>query len=240
MRRDHRPYWLKKLYERIESGWVRHMLAPQFDACGRHLRIMKPWNVRVHGRGIEIGDCVHMVAARDRTIGLSSWEHADGHGRIEIEDYSLVCPGVRIDSASRVRIGSGSMLAAGVYVTDADWHDLADRTRPIGSTRPVILEEDTWIGDGAVICKGVTVGHHSIVGAGAVVTRDVPPDTIVAGNPARVVRQLDPASPPRGRRALFEQREETEAFFDGLDRAFLAENSLAGWLRANLAPRRDD
>lgn len=240
MRRDHRPFWLKQLHERLETSWVRHMIEPQFDSCGRHLRVMKPWYLRVHGPGIHVGDSVHMVAARDRTIGLSSWVHEDGNGEIRIEDHCLICPGVRIDSASRVRIGEGSMLAAGAYITDADWHDLDDRTRPIGTTRAVTLEPDTWIGDGAIICKGVTIGRNSIVGAGAVVTRDVPPDTIVAGNPAKVVRSLDPARPPRGRRALFADREHMQAWFDGIDRDFLRANTTLGWLRAWLAPRRGD
>jgi acetyltransferase-like isoleucine patch superfamily enzyme len=55
-----------------------------------------------------------------------------------------------------------------------------------------VLERGAWIGDSAIVCKGVRVGENSIVGAGAVVTKDVPPNVIVAGNPARVVKKLDP------------------------------------------------
>jgi acetyltransferase-like isoleucine patch superfamily enzyme len=55
---------------------------------------------------------------------------------------------------------------------------------------PITIEDDTWVGFGAVILKGVTVGRGSVVGARAVVTRDVPPFTIVAGNPARLVREV--------------------------------------------------
>jgi maltose O-acetyltransferase len=57
--------------------------------------------------------------------------------------------------------------------------------------RPVRIGDDVWIGTGAVILKGVTIGARAIVGAGAVVNRDVPPDVIVAGNPARVVKNLN-------------------------------------------------
>jgi acetyltransferase-like isoleucine patch superfamily enzyme len=56
--------------------------------------------------------------------------------------------------------------------------------------RPVVLGDDVWVGAGAVILKGVTVGDGAVVAARAVVTRDVPADTVVAGNPARVVKRL--------------------------------------------------
>ncbi|WP_300799156.1 DapH/DapD/GlmU-related protein [uncultured Alistipes sp.] len=59
-------------------------------------------------------------------------------------------------------------------------------------TRPVRLRRNAWIGAGALILPGVTVGEHAIVGAGSVVTRDVPDGMIVAGNPARVIRPIDP------------------------------------------------
>jgi acetyltransferase-like isoleucine patch superfamily enzyme len=55
---------------------------------------------------------------------------------------------------------------------------------------PVVLEEDVWVGANAMILKGVTVGRASIVGAGAVVTKDVPPNSIVAGNPARIIGEV--------------------------------------------------
>ena len=61
--------------------------------------------------------------------------------------------------------------------------------------KPITIGSDSWIGGAAVILPGVTIGEHCVVGAGAVVTRDVPPYCVVAGNPARVVRRL---SPPGG------------------------------------------
>ena len=56
--------------------------------------------------------------------------------------------------------------------------------------RPVRIEDNVWIGGGAILLPGVTVGDNSVIGAGAVVTRDVPANTVVAGNPARVIREL--------------------------------------------------
>jgi galactoside O-acetyltransferase len=58
--------------------------------------------------------------------------------------------------------------------------------------KPVKIEDKVWIGFNSIILKGVTVGEGAIVGAGSVVTKDVPPYTIVAGNPARIIRELTP------------------------------------------------
>ena len=192
MRRDHRPYGLKRLHRAFERWWLEHRIAPQLDALGPFCKVMQPWHLRVHGRRITFGRCVHVVAAADRPVRLTTWEHEHGGGRIAIGDYALLCPGVRLDSASGIDVGASSMIAAGAYLTDADWHDVYDRTRVIGATAPIVLEENVWIGDGTIVCKGVRIGANSVIGAGSVVTRDIPANVIAAGNPAAVVRPLDP------------------------------------------------
>lgn len=240
MRHDHRPYFLKRAVERFEHHYTEHLLRPQLDFLGTGHRVMKPWNLRLYGPGIRIGEHVHVVTAGDRRVSLSVWEHKAQCGRIDIGDYALLCPGVRIDSAAGIVVGEASMIAAGAYLTDADWHDLYDRTRLIGTSRPIVLEENVWIGDGATVCKGVTIGAHSIVAAGSVVSRDVPPGVIVAGNPARVVRELDPSRERVTRRALFADPAGLARYNEELDRWLLKDNTLLGWLRARLAPRAGD
>ena len=240
MRHDHRPYHLKRALERLEHHYTEHFVRPQLDGLGTGHRFMKPWHLRIHGGDIRIGNQVHVVTAGDRRVCLSVWEHQGRSGRIDVEDYALICPGVRMDSAAGIRIGPGSMVAAGAYLTDADWHGLYDRTRVIGDARPIRLEENVWIGDGAIVCKGVTIGEDSLVAAGAVVARDVPPGVIVAGNPAQVVKQLDPAEPKTTRRDLFADPAGLARWVEDLDRWLLAENNLAGWLRSWIAPRRGD
>jgi acetyltransferase-like isoleucine patch superfamily enzyme len=84
-------------------------------------------------------------------------------------------------SAKSIVIGDACMIAHGAYISDADWHGIYDRAEPVGNTKPVVFEDNVWIGDSAIICKGVTIGKNSIVGAGAVVTKDVPPNSIFAG-----------------------------------------------------------
>ena len=240
MRRDHRPASLKRAHAALERAYVRWRLAPQLDALGRGFHFMKPWFVRLNGPGITVGAQVHCVAAADRHITLSSWVHPKGQGRITIGDYCLLCPGVRIDSAVEVTLGKSCMVAAGAYLTDADWHDLYDRTEVVGASAPIVLEDNVWIGDGATVCKGVRIGAHAIVAAGAVVTKDVPPFAVVAGNPAAVVKTLDPERPRRTRAELLADPGGLDAWFRELDNAFLKGNTMLGWLRAWLWPGRGD
>ena len=181
MRNDHRPYRLKVALARLEAFWVQHFIRPQLDALGRHSMIMKPWFLKLYGKGIRFGESVHVITARDRTVRLTTWAMNNHQGNIDVGDFVLLCPGVRIDSASLVTIGESSMLAAGAYITDADWHDLYDRTEAIGRTTPVTLGSNVWIGDGATVCKGVSIGDNSIIGAGSVVTQNIPSNVIAAG-----------------------------------------------------------
>ncbi|MCB1693135.1 MAG: acyltransferase [Pseudomonadales bacterium] len=237
---DHRPYFVKRLYLVWERWYTRHFVEPQFAALGAGAHIMKPWYVRLHGDGIRAGANLHMVTARDRQVSLSTWQFDTHQGHIEIGNNCLVCPGVRLDSASRISIADDCMLAAGVYITDADWHDIYDRTRSIGTTRPVVLEENVWVGDGAIVCKGVRIGRNSVIGAGAVVVTDIPENSIAAGNPARVVKPLDPARELVTRARLFEDPKRLAEEIDRIDRWVLGKNSIWRWITSLLRPARGD
>jgi maltose O-acetyltransferase len=96
-----------------------------------------------------------------------------------------------IDNAE-VHIGDHAMIGPAVQIYTAA-HPLQAEPRLEGweVAKPISLDEDVWIGGGAILLPGVRVGRNAVVGAGAVVTRDVPPDTVVAGNPARVIRRIE-------------------------------------------------
>ena len=98
-----------------------------------------------------------------------------------------------------VVIGDGTQIGPAVQIYAAD-HPRDAETRKTGLEfgRPVRIGKDVWIGGGAIICPGVTIGPRCIIGAGAVVTRDIPADSVAVGNPARVVRQVNhsESSPP--------------------------------------------
>ncbi|MEX2326941.1 MAG: DapH/DapD/GlmU-related protein, partial [Pseudomonadales bacterium] len=157
---DHRPYRAKKCYLWLEYFYAKHFVLPHFEMVGAGTLLMKPWNINVHGAGIRAGSNLHIITASDRKVALSTWTFESHQGHIALGDNCLLCPGVRIDSASNVVVEDNCMLAAGAYITDADWHDIYDRTRVIGSTAPVTLQQNVWIGDGATICKGVTIGKN--------------------------------------------------------------------------------
>lgn len=93
-----------------------------------------------------------------------------------------------------MKIGSRVLIAAHAVLTTRGHPILPPR---FGQTvdAPIVVEDDVWIGASAVVLPGVTIGHGSIVGAGAVVTRDVPPDTIVGGVPSRPLRSTSSREP---------------------------------------------
>lgn len=99
-------------------------------------------------------------------------------------DFMVIGSG-RITIGDRVLIGPGARLYTPNHPMDAE---LRREGWEIGL--PITIEDDAWLGGSVVICPGVTIGARSVVGAGAVVTRDVPPDVVVGGNPARVIRAL--------------------------------------------------
>ena len=240
MRKNHHPNWLRRLAKALEAWRTRHFLYPQFDQIGDGGHFARPQDINVFGRGITVGNHVHMAAAKTQNIWLTSWQWWETHGQIEIEDYVLLTPGVRISSSRHVKIGRGTMLASNVYITDSDWHGTYDRTTEAGKAAPVELKENVWIGDSTIICKGVTVGENSIVGAGSVVVKDIPSNVIAAGNPARVVKELDPNEPRRTRMDYFADPAKLDADIEMLHRQTLKGNTVLGWLRSMILPSRND
>ncbi|MEM7186830.1 MAG: sugar O-acetyltransferase [Bacteroidota bacterium] len=91
-----------------------------------------------------------------------------------------------------VRIGNNVMFAPNVQLYTAT-HPLEAKARNSGReyAKPITIGNDVWIGGGAIVCPGVTIGNGVVVGAGAVVTKDVPDNVFVAGNPARIIREIE-------------------------------------------------
>ena len=110
-----------------------------------------------------------------------------------------------LSCASQIEIGSNALIAHGAQIFDNDSHSVDWQLRQLDwqnrvglgggyvdtvQAAPVIVGENTWIGCNSMIFKGVTIGVKSVVAAGSVVTKDVPPLVLVAGNPARIIKQL--------------------------------------------------
>ena len=163
--------------------WYVRMLAPLYQHRGRGSKIY--WSVRMDTppyRSFRLGRksviesyCCINNAVGDVTIG--------DHTRI----------GIHCTVIGPVSIGNNVNLAQGITVTALN-HNFEDVTRRIDeqgiSTKPVVIGDDVWIGANAVILPGVTIGRHVVVAAGAVVTKDVPSFSLVAGVPAKVIKEL--------------------------------------------------
>ncbi|WP_425549873.1 sugar O-acetyltransferase [Celeribacter arenosi] len=107
---------------------------------------------------------------------------------IHMETEAFMNVGCVVLDSARVEIGARSMLGPNVQIYCADHHrDPVKRGQLIERALPVRIGADVWIGGGAIILPGVSIGDRAIVGAGSVVTKDVPADAKVAGNPARVI-----------------------------------------------------
>jgi acetyltransferase-like isoleucine patch superfamily enzyme len=205
---------------------------------GEGCSFINPRYFEVNGKNVRIGRRLHTMATRERPIQLTVYPNQENTSHISIADFCIILPGVRIAAATGITIGDNCMFATNSYVTDADWHDQYDRTAAPGKTSAITLKDNVWIGDSAIVCKGVTIGDNSIVGAGAVVARDVPPNVIVAGNPARIVKELDTSRPFKKREDLFSGTESYDEYLARYDEYMLDENTFTEWLRSRILPTR--
>jgi acetyltransferase-like isoleucine patch superfamily enzyme len=175
-----------KLARMTKAIWWRSRLA----AFGSKSFIARPSYI-VGGKSISIGQNV----AIHRFGRLEALNAHDGTIRIEIGDATAIQPFAHIGAVDRVTIGRGCLFASFAYVSDHD-HDFSDPMDPPRSNgrvvaAPVTIGDYVWLGQRAIVLKGVTIGQRSIIGAGSVVTRDVPEYSIAVGSPARVIRRWD-------------------------------------------------
>src|SRR6202030_966581 len=147
---------------------------------------------------IKIGNHVSCYAGCSFSVGQN--------GTCTVGDFTLM-NGALVMAEERIEIGSHCLISWNVGIADSDFHPLAPAQRIIDAhalapffkdrpprpklrTVPVIISDNVWIGMNAVILKGVTIGENSVVAAGAVVTKSVPANVVVAGNPAVITKQL--------------------------------------------------
>lgn len=166
---------------------------------GRRTKLMASARIRnILGddTAIRIGE--HSVVAGELLV------FANG-GEIQIGDWCYVGEGARLWSAGSIHIGDRVLISHGVNIFDNLTHPLSPRARhaqfaAIATTGhpqdvalepvPISIGDDVLIGANAIVLRGVTIGKGAVVGAGSVVTKNVSPNCVVAGNPARVVREL--------------------------------------------------
>ncbi|MDD9303097.1 MAG: acyltransferase [Desulfobacter sp.] len=239
MIKDKRPYYIKQAWYRLQAFYVRQYLEPQLRSLGPHPYIIKPWYIELFGGPISIGSHVTLLGCSDKKTRLTVWSEEKDIQGICIGNHVLISPGVRISAANSITIGDSCMLASHAYVTDSDWHGIYDRSLPPDTKTSVVLEDNVWIGDSAIVCKGVTIGENSIIGAGSVVTSDIPANVIAAGNPAKIVRKLDVDREMITRKDRYSDTREMTRILEASEKAFLDGNTLFGWLRTFFAPKKE-
>ena len=143
----------------------------------------------VNATDLEIGDDFKIWSGHRQTM-LSGW------GRLRIGDRVFLNSGTVLIAVEEIVVGDDVAMANEVLVVDSNSHGVEGRPHV---QAPIRIGDGTWLGNRAMVLPGVTIGKRVLVAAGAVVTRDVPDDVLVAGNPARVVRAL--TYPPGCRRA---------------------------------------
>ena len=186
----------------VEGDWWPHAIPSNVEfgegfycesaQIFRHLHSKKPG-------AVVIGDHVSCYAGCSFALGEN--------GHCTIGDFTLL-NGALIMAEDKIEIGSHCLISWNIGIADSDFHPLepAQRlidaqalapffkgrpARPKLKTAPVIIADNVWIGMNATILKGVSIGENSVVAAGSVVTKSVPPNVIVAGNPAIVVKKFE-------------------------------------------------
>ena len=185
---------------RINFDYILQRLAGR-ATCELHPGATLHRRARIRNARGDINKIV--VGSHTHVLGdLSTFAHG---GEIRIGKWCYIGEGSRIWSAASIELGDRVLVAHSVNIFDSLTHPIQAAARhaqvktifevghPLSLSldeSPVRIRDDAWIGAGAMVLRGVTVGQGGIVAAGAVVTKDVPSFTIVAGNPAAVVREL--------------------------------------------------
>lgn len=154
-------------------------------------RARLPLSVRLYGRirfradgDVEFGEGVSL---KGDVVPIELVSHKGA--RISIGDQTFINYGSSITAYKQVKIGSHCLL--GHYLFIIDRNELGIEQREVAPpAAPVIIEDNVWIGSNVIILPGVSIGCRAAIGAGSVVTRDIPAACLAVGNPARVVRQL--------------------------------------------------
>jgi acetyltransferase-like isoleucine patch superfamily enzyme len=178
--------------------WIRLGFLFHGVPWGRGWRILgMPMIQRHRGSRIRIGKQVILRSwqssnplAPFHPVVLATWSK---NAQITIGDNCGITGG-SIVAAGQVEIGNSVLIGANVIIADTDFHPLSaterQQTGHGGAVQPIVIEDNVFIGTNAMVLKGVRIGTGSVIGAGSVVSSDIPPNVIAAGNPARPLRTL--------------------------------------------------
>jgi acetyltransferase-like isoleucine patch superfamily enzyme len=164
------------------------LINAQIQICGRArvpLSVRLFGRVRLRGNGeVEFGQSVTIVGD---VVPVEFVAHQGA--RISIGDHSFINYGTSISAYKHVEIGRHCLIGHYTLILDRNEHGVEHRELAPPPV-PVMIGDHVWIGSRVIILPGISIGHHSVIGAGSVVTEDVAANCLVVGNPARVVRRF--------------------------------------------------
>lgn len=175
----------------IYSGYVGGKL----KECGEHFTV-KPTLLELRGakhisvgKDVWLGKGIQILAVTDFGDDQHFNPTISVGNNSSIGDYSHITSINEIRIGNNVRMGKNILITDNAHgVSDFDLLSIAPNKRPLYSKGPVIIEDNVWIGEKSSIMPGVRIGYGAIVGAASVVTKDVPPYAVVAGNPAKIIK----------------------------------------------------
>lgn len=178
-----------KCLELVYSGYA----SKEFNRFGEGSIVEYPLYVN-GGESIEIGKHVY-IGKRLRIETFKEYRGQDFEPTIKIGDFVGINHDCHIAAVESVEIGNNVLIASKVYIADhshgntaLEHLSLSPVCRPLVTKGKIIIGDDVWIGEGAAILPGVIVGKGAIIGTNAVVTKDVPPFTVVGGVPAKIIK----------------------------------------------------
>lgn len=192
---DDRTHW-----ERMVAGNPYVADGPEFDERGTRARTLTYAYQRAFDEGPDrrravLDELLGQVGADVEIRPPLLVEYGEF---ISIGDRTFVNFALTALDVAPIRIGADCQIGPGVQLlTPTHPLDPDERRSRIESAEPISIGDNVWLGGGVIVCPGVTIGDDTVVGAGSVVTRDLPPRVVAVGNPARVIRALPPATDPR-------------------------------------------
>jgi len=172
---------------------VWHYWSRQFKEFGCGTRLDS--QIILHKpKGIAIGSNV-VIKSRCRIEAINTGKNPDVI-RLRIGDNTSFQQGCQVSAADRITIGKDVLIGSNVLITDND-HIYDHPTLPPSAIRelytaPVTIEDGCWLGFSSIVLKGVTIGKRAVISANAVVTHDIPPFSVAAGIPARIIKHFTP------------------------------------------------
>ena len=170
------------MLKRTKINWWSRRFRRQCTSAGRSLTVLGPCAVHSAGQ-MTVGNDLTIRSRKFNMVEITCARNA----KLTMGNRVFLNQGVRIACTTEVTIGDNALIADESVILDSDYHGVAGAET---KSAPVRIERDVWLGTRVIVLRGVTIGEGSVIGAGSVVTKSLPPRVFAAGVPARVIRNL--------------------------------------------------